>query len=211
MDDVGTAYDTAAHAVVHAAAAFGERLVDAGAVQPVHLRVAAFGAVLVGEGVQHVGHGHTGAGAAFEDIVAAVAQVSLAEGLVVGVECLAVRRLPEARLARFYQHPFQALGTHNRADPAARGMARGMASLALVGSGDGGGFEHHLARRADADGAGILCAPGEEFFATGIVPQSLVIVRFDQFGSLFSHRQSPAPFPVGGLTGDDDTPVAQLH
>ena len=51
MDDVGTAHDTAAHAVVHTAAAFGERLVDAGAVQPVHLRVAAFGPVLVGEGV----------------------------------------------------------------------------------------------------------------------------------------------------------------
>ena len=136
MDDVGTAHDTAAHAVVHAAAAFGERLVDAGAVQLVHLRVAAFGPVLVGEGVQHVGHGHAGAGAALEDIVAAVAQVGLAEGLVVGIECLAVRGLPEARLARFYQYPFQALGTHHRADPAARGMAGRVPALALVGSGD---------------------------------------------------------------------------
>ena len=211
VDDVGTAHDTAAHAVVHPAAAFGERLVDAGAIELVHLRVAALGPVLVGKGVQHVGHGHAGAGAALEDIVAAVAQVGLAEGLVIGVECLAVRRLPEARLARFYQYPFQALGTHYRADPAARGMARRMPPLALVGGGDGGGLEHHLPRRADTDGAGIFCASGEEFFATGIVPQSLVVVRFDQFRSLFRYRQSPAPFPVGRPAGDDNAPVTQLH
>ena len=208
VDDVAALHDAAGHAIVHGAAALLEALVDAGAIQRLDVRGLSAGAVLVREGVKGVRHGDHSGGPRLEHL----GTIQVALGVALGELCegLAIGGLAQRGASRIDHHVLEPLLSHHGAETTARRVSGGVA-VVLVGAGHRRTPESELSGGPAGDEGCGLRVPVVERLAERVVPHPLVLIGGNHLDPVDADFQGVSTLGIGGGTGDDDGPEAELH
>jgi hypothetical protein len=199
----------ARHAVVHAAAPGFEALDDARTVESLGIGRLPLHAVLVGEGIEHLGHGDGRARTVLHGL--RTREVFLGEFLARCGPGLLVCADPSLGLARVHRHVLETLGAHHRTEATACCVSGRVAVLLLVGTRHGCSLELQLARGPDGHEGGGCGVALRQVVDERVVPHALALGYFLERSTFRSDIERKALVRVRGLARHHDDAVADAH